>query len=99
MKRPEQEQRTIHLHQAKHGPGITKRWDPILGYHPCKQIKGTRERQTIGRPPDIGLVDLVTRDMHVQNIATYYITPGGFQICLQALIISLGSFRQLPRPT
>lgn len=80
----------MRLHQ---GPGIMKRWDPILGYHPCKQIKETRERQTIGRPPNIGLADLVTRDMHVQNIAVYYITQGGFQICLQTLIISLGSFR------
>lgn len=53
-----------------------KRWDPISSYHLRKQIKKKtkkQEKQTIGRPTNIALVDLVTRDMHVQNIAAYYI--------------------------
>lgn len=74
-----------------------KRWDPILGYHLRKQIKETRGKQTIGRLPNIGLVDLVTRDVHVQNIGAYYIRLGDFRPCVQT-VISLGSFRQLRKP-
>lgn len=56
---------------------------------------GLSSLQTIGRPTNIDLVDLVTRDMQVQNSGAYYITQGDFQTCLQTLIILLGSFRQL----
>lgn len=73
-----------------------KRLDPIWV---IIFVSGKKKIQTIGRPTNIGLVDLVTRATQVQNIGAYYITRGGFQICLQTLIISLGSFRQLQRPT